>query len=371
MLESLKSSYKASEEERTLNETTNDPKKQQVDCSLNVMAEHELVEKELHDFKFALDASSIVAITNEKGIITYVNEQFTKISGYSKDELIGKDHRVINSSYHSKEFFRHLWRTIQNGEVWKGEIKNRAKNGHYYWVDTTIVPFLNETGQPYQFLSIRYEITKRKEAEEQLQKIMTKMMDVQEEERRRISRNLHDGIGQNIYSHLITINLLQSQIQHPLLEQLQKEASELIDECRRISQELRPSVLDDLGLLPAIRSYLLRFSEFNHMDIHFDCSLDKRLASQIEVTIYRIIQEALINIQKYAQTNKAMIIIREMGENIRVLIEDEGIGFDPTRVSRGVGLFSMEERAKSVGGKVQVISTPGKGTKIILDIPLK
>ncbi len=94
------------------------------------------------DFQFALDASSIVAITDQRGTIKYVNDQFCRISKFSKEELIGQDHRIINSGFHSKEFFNNLWKTISSGEVWKGEIKNKTKDNTYYWVDTTIVHFL-------------------------------------------------------------------------------------------------------------------------------------------------------------------------------------------------------------------------------------
>lgn len=124
--------------------------------------------QELSAYKYALDESAIVAITDQKGAITHVNDNFCKISKYSREELIGKDHRIINSSFHSKAFIRNLWQTIANGKIWKNEMKNRAKDGSFYWVDTTIVPFLNQQGKPYQYVAIRSDITNRKLIQEQV-----------------------------------------------------------------------------------------------------------------------------------------------------------------------------------------------------------
>lgn len=128
------------------------------------------VEAILADIAFALDQTVIVAMTDRTGKITYVNELFTKISQFEANELIGATHSIINSGYHSKEFFKDMWSTIGRGKIWQGEIRNRAKDGSIYWVDTKIVPFMSEAGIPNRYISIRYDITERKLMEEKIRK---------------------------------------------------------------------------------------------------------------------------------------------------------------------------------------------------------
>ncbi|MEM6452658.1 MAG: PAS domain-containing protein [Cyanobacteria bacterium P01_D01_bin.105] len=156
--------------------------------------------KELADVKFALDCSSNVAITDHRGRITYINDKFREISKYSQLELMGQTHRLVNSGYHPKEFFEEMWHTISNGHVWLGEIKNRAKNGDYYWVYTTIVPFANENGIPYQYVAIHNDITERKRAElclvQQAKDLEQAFAELQQAQTRLIQTEKMSSLGQ-------------------------------------------------------------------------------------------------------------------------------------------------------------------------------
>ncbi len=158
--------------------------------------------KELSDFKYALDEAAIVTITDVNGKITYANNKFCQITKYELNEVIGKKHQIINSSYHNKEIFFDLWQTITKGKIWRGELKNRTKNGDFYWIDNTIVPFLDEENKPVQYLSISTDITSRKEVESALYK-SNKLL----QQQLAAIESANDGIGiLNLEGEYIYIN---------------------------------------------------------------------------------------------------------------------------------------------------------------------
>ena|GEM_PF-728367 len=144
------------------------------------------INQELNYHKQALDQMALVSITDNKGKITYANDKFCEVCQYSLTEIIGAKHRIINSGYHPKSFFQELWQTIIKGELWRGEIKNKKKDGSYYWLDLTIVPFIDEDGKPFQYLAISVEITERKKAAEKLEESEAKL--------RKMINNMTEGI---------------------------------------------------------------------------------------------------------------------------------------------------------------------------------
>lgn len=219
----------------------------------------------------------------------------------------------------------------------------------------------------------------RQRLEEQEKKMSTLTIQAQEEERKRVSRDLHDGVGQSLYSMLVSLKMIQKAVRddnvREELHNLQQLASQSLEDVRKIAFQLRPSILDDLGLIPAIRSHIERYEKTFNIRVEFHVQgLKERLEPEIETALFRICQEALNNAAKYSKTPVVYVTIIKADDALQMEIRDEGKGFDIGRYEvsdrKSLGLYGMKERTELVNGTFTIDSRPGEGTSIEVYIPL-
>lgn len=186
------------------------------------------------DFKYALDQSAIVTITDNFGNITYANDNFCKISQFTREELIGQNHRIVNAGYHEKSFFADLWNNLSKGDIFRGEIMSKAKNGTFYWTDTTIIPFLDEKNKPVQYIAIRYDITEKKKSEEKLLDQFQKMKQIAWIQSHLVRAPLARIMG---LSELIRKNICTKEEQREILNGIVASSKELDEQIKNIVQK--------------------------------------------------------------------------------------------------------------------------------------
>jgi len=348
--------------------------------------------KEITDYKLALDESSIVFLTDEKGIISYANENCIQMTQYSKDEILHQNMHFINSGYHSREFFANLWQTIQRGEIWKGEIRNINKSGQYFWVDTTIVPFIDKDRNPYQYIAIQRDITLSKNAEIELNKSFSL---VNEQNKRLL--NFSYIVSHNLRSHtsniLSILNFLEK-------ESSEKERSELMMHLKKVSRSLNDTlynlnevvsirnninlVIEPLNLYDYINQALKIQSELITIkkavinnQVSLNCLINCNPA-YLESILLNFISNAI----KYSHPERVPILeisAIEEKDQLILIFSDNGIGIDLKRNrdklfgmyktfgnnpdARGIGLFITKNQIDAMGGRVDVESELGEGTK--------
>ena len=364
--------------------------------------------KELADIKFALDQSTIVAITDHRGIINYANDAFCRISKYSRDQLLGQDHRIINSGYHSKEFIRNLWATIASGKVWKGELRNRAKDGSIYWVDTTIVPFLNAEGKPYQYVAIRHDITQLKLAQEQIRQ---QAAELQRAAQLSFVGELAAGLAHEIKNPLAGIQgivdiLLRRRVRNDpegeALEGIRHEVERIDGTVRALLDRARPRALSaartslteltSRAVSIARAQATITVTGGRRVHIEFEPPPNDIVlfadSAQIEDAVLNLIINA---IEAVADEGHIAISIRrvenddeaETAEEAAIEVSDDGRGiseedltrifqpfFTTTKGGTGLGLPAVRRIVHAHGGRVEAKSTLGEGSAFIIHLPL-
>ena len=366
------------------------------------LATTEAALKELADQKFALDQHAIVAVTDVQGTITYVNDRFCAISQYSREELVGQNHRILNSGHHPKEFFQQMYRAIANGKVWRGEIKNRAKDASIYWVDTTVVPFVNATGKPEQYVAIRADITERKLAEQALadlnddleQRVMERTAQLQSANKEletftySVSHDLraplrHISGFSKILMEEFAASLAPEARRH--LERIAEGARRmglLVDELLRLAgigrQDLRVQFVNLNELVVDVISVLSPDAEGRLTEWKID---NLGSISCDQVLIRQVFQNLIANALKFTRSRATGMIeigrIDGAGEST-FFVRDNGVGFDMKYADKlfgvfqrlhrvedfegtGIGLATVKRIVQKHGGRTWAEGVPGKG----------
>lgn len=368
-----------------------------------------LSSKDFLHLKSAIDEAAIVAITDKSGKITYVNKKFCAISKYSQDELLGNTHRIINSHFHPKDFFIDMWKTISQGKTWEGEIRNRAKDGTFYWVNTTIVPFMDAEGKPEQYVSVRYEITERKLAEEQL-KIYSKKLEVSNQE----LQDFASVAAHDLQEPLRKIQTFSDRVKIKAKDTISSEAFDYLERVQASAKRMQ-ILINDLLTYSRVTTKANPFSQVSLNKIVNQVKSD--LEIRIEQTsgivdvsdlpnidadptqMHQLFQNLISNALKFHKPSSNPIVkvsasiiddpeIDRHGKTCEITVADNGIGFDQKYVDRiftifqrlhgrheyegtGIGLAVCRKIIDRHGGRITAQSQLDQGTTFIILLPIK
>ncbi len=336
--------------------------------------------KDIKGINYALELATIMIRTDRYGVITYANNKFCEILKYNKEELIGQRFDILNSHYHAQRFFDIMWETISTGNVWNDEIRNKAKDGSYVWLDTTIIPVLNDDHVPNQYIAIYTDLSEKFRQSVTEHKIRTtSVLEGQEHERRKIARELHDGLGQMLTALKFNIQGMKTpstKKEQTHVDGIKQLIQDTILEVRRISFDLMPSVLNDFGLAAALQHLSERFTIAGSKQILIEYVGLKdigRFGKNIEINTYRIVQEALNNAIKYAEATKITLDLQVDSNRIQFSIQDNGKGFTPQDKRKsdgsGRGMTNIRERVSLLNGNLIFNSIIEEGTTITVEIP--
>jgi len=313
--------------------------------------------------------------------VTYWNQGAERLYGWSRNEVLGKPITPIIQS----EFpvpFPEIRHQVLTGKNWHGELIQSKRDGSRITVASRWSLWSDKEGKPLGFLELNTDISDRKRAEESVRALSGRLLQMQDEERRRIARELHDSAGQIVVALDIDLSVIENEISRlsPAAAKACGESRELVQEMskelRTISHLLHPPLLDEAGLPSAVRWYVEGFAERSKIPVELTLSPELgRLPSEMETAIFRIIQEALTNVHRHSDSETAAISILRNEAGVRVEVGDHGRGFSrsgrmkalgPPRT--GVGIQGMRERVRQLGGSFDIRSGP-EGTMVSASFP--
>ena len=326
------------------------------------------------------DSNDAVIIRDLKDRIIAWNKGAQRLYGYTEAEALGMQMRRLLPE---KTRIRTLERVRTSDQTRKStpiETQRRTKDGRILDVSLTVAVLHDESGEPIETATTERDITELKRAERELRRLHASVISAQETERKRLARDLHDGVGQILSGVKFRLESLPGEI--PLSESAAARISKVggfldhaISEIRRVSQNLMPSELEDLGLEPALQTLCREFKERAGVRVTVRAGyVPPDVSPELALALFRIAQEALNNVGKHSKASAVAIALAHKGKEIILSVTDNGIGFTPGRrrpsTARGIGLGNMRERAASVGGAIEVRSTPGAGTMLNVRAPL-
>lgn len=348
-------------------------------------------------FNIIEQSQDIVMITDVNGIIEYVNSKACSISGYNYGELIGKKATILKSGKHETSFYIELWDTILKGNSFKAEFYNKKKDGDYFIEEKIITPFSNNNGEITNFISTGRDVTKERKDEQKANKYKQLQITIDEKEqktrtlsliksneieRKKFAKEIHEGLNQMLSAAMAN---LDSIISKKVISSNEKEkiefinhiVSEIINELRGISANLSPINLYEFGLFKVIHQIVTKFNN-NSKNIFIDFSSNIsgiRFKTEIEINIFRIIQEAIQNIDNHADANKINLEINYINSTLTLSIKDNGKGINMNilefKKMNTYGILNIEARSKSIGGILDIKSKKDEGFQINLSITTK
>ncbi|HAI76243.1 MAG TPA: hypothetical protein DCM08_08335 [Microscillaceae bacterium] len=348
----------------------------------------------LRDVQNAIDKSAVVCITDLQSTIVQVNDAFCELTQYTKEEIKGQNIRILNSNYHSQSLFAEMYKSITEGNFWRGEFKNKRKDGSFFWVDSTIAPITNENNEIYQYIAIWYVVTRRKEAESQNKRLLQQLI-TQNNDLMQFSYIISHNLRSPVANILGLFNILEPNDQlgahnEAILEHLQKATlrlDEVIADLNKILEVKNQNILEKewvnfLDIFEQTKAFFSHHFEPIETLLNFE---EVPRFYTVKSYLFSIFYNMVSNAIKYQDPQRPLqikITSIKMGDYVKLIFQDNGLGIDLTRFrdklfklykrfhlhidGKGLGLYLVQSQVQALGGYIQVESKEGMGTSFII-----